>query len=397
MTTLTRASPTEPEPGTGADMAGMAGRYQSDHHDTRNAAWLGLALGVTFTVSFATGLLSHLIQHPFAGFEWLARPAGLYRVTQGLHIATGTAAIPLLVAKLWVVAPQFWGKPVVRNFAHGVERAMLFPLVGGSAFLLVTGTFNTFHFYPWGFFFPTGHYWAAWITIGGLVGHIGAKAGVTWAALRHGDPSKGELAGQASHGSRRWFLSSVAVGSGALTVATVGQTWRPLRSLSVLAPRDPIAGPQGIPVNRSASSAGITKAKVGDAWRLRVHGRGLDQPMEMTLADLRGLPQHHATLPISCVEGWSASATWRGVRVRDLLDHVGAPPGATVRVGSIQKGSRYRQSDLNRAQAGDPDTLLALELNGETLALDHGFPIRLIGPNRPGVQQTKWLNEVEVT
>ncbi|MGI8754683.1 MAG: molybdopterin-dependent oxidoreductase, partial [Acidimicrobiales bacterium] len=87
MTTLTRESPTEPEPatGSGTDRAGMAGRYQSDLHDTRNAAWLGLALGVTFTVSFATGLLSHLIQHPFAGFEWLARPAGLYRVTQGLH------------------------------------------------------------------------------------------------------------------------------------------------------------------------------------------------------------------------------------------------------------------------------------------------------------------------
>jgi DMSO/TMAO reductase YedYZ molybdopterin-dependent catalytic subunit len=48
------------------------------------------------------------------------------------------------------------------------------------------------------------------------------------------------------------------------------------------------------------------------------------------------------------------------------------------------------------AQLADPDTLLALELNGEPLDLDHGFPVRLIGPNRPGVQQTKWVGRVVV-
>jgi DMSO/TMAO reductase YedYZ molybdopterin-dependent catalytic subunit len=40
--------------------------------------------------------------------------------------------------------------------------------------------------------------------------------------------------------------------------------------------------------------------------------------------------------------------------------------------------------------------MLALELNGETLALDHGYPVRLIAPNRPGVLQTKWVSRIEV-
>jgi DMSO/TMAO reductase YedYZ molybdopterin-dependent catalytic subunit len=44
----------------------------------------------------------------------------------------------------------------------------------------------------------------------------------------------------------------------------------------------------------------------------------------------------------------------------------------------------------------DRDTILALELNGEPLHLDHGFPVRLIAPNRPGVMQTKWINRVIV-
>jgi len=47
--------------------------------------------------------------------------------------------------------------------------------------------------------------------------------------------------------------------------------------------------------------------------------------------------------------------------------------------------------------ADDDRTLLALQLHGEDLHLDHGYPCRLIAPNRPGVLQTKWLASVDVT
>jgi DMSO/TMAO reductase YedYZ molybdopterin-dependent catalytic subunit len=45
---------------------------------------------------------------------------------------------------------------------------------------------------------------------------------------------------------------------------------------------------------------------------------------------------------------------------------------------------------------GDPLTLVALRLNGAVLHLDHGYPCRLIAPNRPGVLQTKWLAALTV-
>ncbi len=90
---------------------GVSGRYQSSLHDTRVAATLGIALGVSFTICFATGLLSHLIQYPPAWFGWPARPAGAYRVTQGLHVATGMATIPLLIAFL------FFQKQLVEGIA----------------------------------------------------------------------------------------------------------------------------------------------------------------------------------------------------------------------------------------------------------------------------------------
>jgi DMSO/TMAO reductase YedYZ molybdopterin-dependent catalytic subunit len=51
---------------------------------------------------------------------------------------------------------------------------------------------------------------------------------------------------------------------------------------------------------------------------------------------------------------------------------------------------------VDSEHADDPDTLLALELNGETLDLDHGYPVRLIAPDRPGVLQTKWISKVVV-
>src|SRR5919106_4253829 len=96
-------------------VAAAARRFTSPLHEPRTASWLGLALGVSFAVCFATGVLSHLIQQPPDWFEWPARPAWAYRVTQGLHVATGIATVPLLLVKLSVVYPKLWAWPPVRG------------------------------------------------------------------------------------------------------------------------------------------------------------------------------------------------------------------------------------------------------------------------------------------
>ena len=369
--------------------------YRSELHDQRVAAVLGIALGLTFTTCFVTGLLSHLIQHPTAWFTWPSRPAGLYRFTQGLHVASGIVSIPPLLAKLWVVAPRFWASPPVRGVAHAVERAMLLPLVGGGVFLLVTGLFNTYQWYPWQFSFVRAHHAVAYVAIGGLVGHIGANFAVTRAALADRASPRAELAAEATGPDRRAFLGGTAAAVGVVTLATVGQTFRPLHAVSVLAPRDPTVGPQGLPVNRTAAAARITDDLVGPAYRLVVRGR-VAQELSLTVEDLRALPQHAATLPIACVEGWSASARWSGVRLRDLLARAGAAEDATVEVRSLQSRGHYGSSEVAPNVAADRDTLLALDLRGEPLHPDHGYPVRLIAPNRPGVLQTKWIHEVVV-
>ena len=159
------------------------GAFRSPLHSVRVASILGIALGITFTLCFVTGFTSHLIQHPPSSFTWPARPAWLFRVSQGLHVATGIASIPLLLAKLWTVYPRFWTYPPVRTVAHAVERLALLPLVGGSLFLLFSGVASIFRWFPWEFSFPPAHYAAAWIAIGALLVHIGAKAAAARLAL----------------------------------------------------------------------------------------------------------------------------------------------------------------------------------------------------------------------
>ncbi len=109
------------------------------------------------------------------------------------------------------------------------------------------------------------------------------------------------------------------------------------------------------------------------------------------------MPQRTERLPIACVEGWSASGDWTGVQLRELLIAAGLPAATEVRVLSLQQRGGYGSSVVAVPHVLDARTLLALRLNGADLHLDHGYPVRLIAPNRPGVMQTKWLRHVEPT
>ncbi len=381
---------------TGQFAATRESAIERDVHDDRTASILGIALGVAFATCFVTGLTSHLIQHPPSWFDWPTRPVGLYRITQGVHVATGIAAVPLLFAKLWAVYPRLFRAPQ-SDVGDILARITLVPLVGGSLFMLATGVGNVERWYPWPFFFPRAHFWVAWITVGALVVHVGAQISTSRAALRRSDSAVETAADDPRGMSRRGFLSSIAAASGALTIVTIGQTFSPLRRFVLFAQRRPDIGTQGLPVNQSAVDAHVVSAALHPDYRLTVEEHG-ETKKSWTVAELEMLPRHTAALPVSCVEGWSANAQWSGVRVRDLLAAAGIASldSRTVAVISLEPGGLYSQSHLTADQAHDADTMLALTLNGERLNLDHGFPTRLIAPNRPGVMQTKWVTNLVV-
>jgi DMSO/TMAO reductase YedYZ molybdopterin-dependent catalytic subunit len=366
------------------------GSFTSPLHDVALAARLGWWLGVLFAICLATGLLSHWAQSPDPWLPFPTRPVWLYRVTQGVHVLAGIAMIPVLLAKLFTVYPRLFEWPPVRSLAHAAERLSLLLLVGGTLFQVTTGLMNIAGWYAFGFFFPVGHYWGAWVSAGALLVHIGVKLTVARAAVAEPLPARDD--GEPGL-SRRALLLSTAAASAAVVTVTAGQTVRPLAPLAVLAPRDPRVGPQGLPVNKSAASAGVEAAALDPGYRLLVEG---PTPQAFTLADLAGFEQVTERLPIACVEGWSAEAVWTGVRVRDLLALAGIPDDAHVDVESLQESGVYARSFLSPAAARDPLTLLALRLGGEPLHLDHGYPVRLIAPARPGVLQTKWVSRLAV-
>jgi DMSO/TMAO reductase YedYZ molybdopterin-dependent catalytic subunit len=367
--------------------------FKGGLHDARTATSIGRLLGPAFVVCFATGLISHFMQHPPG---WLAdsipsRPAWGYRVTQGLHVASGIAAIPLLLAKLWTVYPRLFAWPPLRSFRHALERLSIAVLVAGAVFELATGLLNTVQWYPWPFSFVPAHYAVAWLVVGALVLHVAVKAPEIRDHWRRRSPGTLALPARGEP-DRRSLLAAVGAAAGAVTLSTVGQSFTPLKGFILFAPRHPDRGPQGLPVNRTAAAAGVGRI-ADETYRLVVEG---PQPYTLTVDELRALPQHQVELPIACVEGWSRSARWSGVRVVDLLERAGAGPDARIRVVSLQLRGGYRVSELGRAHARDPLTLLALRLNGEELDPDHGYPVRLIAPNRPGVLQTKWVGRLEV-
>ncbi|MET8148646.1 molybdopterin-dependent oxidoreductase [Actinoplanes sp. NPDC049668] len=351
---------------------------------------LGVALAVAFITCFVTGLISHLIQHPPAWFWWPSRPVGLYRVTQGLHVATGLASVPLLGAKLWSVYPRLFAWPPARNLAHAIERASIAALVAAALFQLISGILNIARWYtPMPFFFTAGHYWSAWLAIGALITHVGVKLPIIRQALTRATPDRtppGTL-------TRRGLLGTVGAAAGVITLATIGQTVAPLAPVAVLAPRRPGTGPQRLPVNKTAAGAGVRAAAFDPGYRLTVTGPA--RTVSLDLTELAALSQHTVVLPIACVEGWSSTGTWTGVRLRDLVALVGVDPAnAEAYVESLEARGRYRATTVPPPHLRDPYTLIALRLGGEVLHADHGYPARLIAPNRPGVLQTKWVSRI---
>ncbi|MBA2445386.1 MAG: molybdopterin-dependent oxidoreductase [Nocardioidaceae bacterium] len=360
------------------------------------ASRVGLWLGICFFTAFVTGLVSHAAQDMPAWLTFPTRPVSFYRVTQGLHVISGTAAVPLLLVKLWSVFPKLFDRVDIHNVRRLAlqlaERLSIALLVSAAIFQLVTGLANSAQWYPWSFAFRSTHYAVAWLAIGALILHIAVKLPLIRRTLV--GPLDDDVSRTSDRGlSRRGFLRTTWAATGLAVLTTAGATVPWLRDVSIFGVRSG-DGPADVPINVSAVAARVVPAATSPAYQLKIING--DKQVMLSRADLEAMEQTTAVLPIACVEGWSASGEWRGVRVRELMAFVGAPEDADVEVESLQKQGAFRQTTLPSHFAQDSLTLLALELNGEGLSIDHGHPCRLVAPNRPGVLQTKWVARLEV-
>ena len=108
-------------------------RFSSTLRSTAVTARIGLALGIAIALLFVTGLLSHYQYEPWTWLPEPAKPVWGYRLTQGIHVATGIATIPLLLVKLWSVYPNLFRFPPIRSIKHALERLSVAILVSSGA------------------------------------------------------------------------------------------------------------------------------------------------------------------------------------------------------------------------------------------------------------------------
>ncbi len=385
-------------------------------------AVLGLTLLIGLPIVIVTGLLSNDAYQPGLGgnglgrsiggpldlylFGWPTRPAWLYALTQGLHVTVGLALFPVVLAKLWSVIPRLFEWPPVRSPSHALERLSLALLVGGALFEFVTGILNIQYWYAFPFVFTQAHYYGAWVFIGAFLVHVTLKFGTMRSSLStraavltpshgnpHADPGGASLVAASpapESMSRRALLATVGAGSLLLLLQGAGQSiGGSFRWLAFLLPRGRTrSGPLGFPVNKTWAASGIAPPTVRGGWRLHLSG---ERSISLTREQLLALPQHSYDLPIACVEGWSTTQRWTGVRLRDLAALSGRTGSSTVTTVSLERGT-YGHASLGHEQVADPRSLLALRVNGVELSLDHGYPARVISPAVPGVHCTKWVS-----
>jgi len=389
---------------------------------------LALVLLVGLLIMIVTGLLSYAAYDPRLGgsndqtpqagvlaryiwFDWFTSPSWLYRLNQGTHVLLGLALIPVVLGKLWSVAPKLFEWPPVKSPAQALERLSILLIVGSILFLMVTGAMNIQYDYAWGFSFYTGHFYAAWVFIAAFAAHVALKLPIMIRSLRGTSYWSVDTASTAPEPrdpdhlvspdplpasiSRRGALGIVSGSSLTLLGLSIGQSIDPLRPTALLSPRgqDQGDGPNDFQINTTFVEIGVDPTETGSSWRLRMVGP-TGQEVSLRREELLTMPMRTEELPISCVEGWSTLQTWTGVRLRDLAALVGGEDADSVFVESLQRGGAFSTMSLTGKQIRAGKTLLALKVNGVDLSLDHGFPARMIIPAAPGVRNTKWVTNL---
>jgi len=222
---------------------------------------------------------------------------------------------------------------------------------------------------------------------------------------------------------RRWLIGLLATAAASTLAAcdravyaVSDQTRRMAEGLTrraqrLLIPRDALAPtyersdispdfrPNGS-VDPAASDYMALKANSFADYRLIIDGL-VERPLSLDLASLRSRPAQTQITKHDCVEGWTSIAEWTGVRLETLLDEAGLKPEARYIVfhcfdalDQREDGDRYYES-IDLIDARHPQTILAWAMNGETLPVPHGAPVRLRVERQLGYKHAKYIRRIE--
>ena len=132
-----------------------------------------------------------------------------------------------------------------------------------------------------------------------------------------------------------------------------------------------------------------------ESFRVKVESG--DRVLSLSIADLEKLPRSQASVDFKCVEGWTEVFQYAGVSFADFMkaEKVGLHSDGTPYpyVGLETPDGKYYVS-LDIESIMHPQTILAFEMNGGELAVENGYPVRLMIPNKYGIKSLKRVGRI---
>ena len=128
-------------------------------------------------------------------------------------------------------------------------------------------------------------------------------------------------------------------------------------------------------------------------YRLTVNG-AVETPLSLTYDEVTSMPSFQKATTLNCVEGWSRTYLWQGVRIQDLLAKAGYDPAAKTVIFTSADG--YSTS-LPLDYIVGRQILLAYKMNGAVMPPERGFPFQVVAEDRLGYKWAKWVTGIEVS
>jgi DMSO/TMAO reductase YedYZ molybdopterin-dependent catalytic subunit len=143
---------------------------------------------------------------------------------------------------------------------------------------------------------------------------------------------------------------------------------------------------------RENSIKGVQNVDVND-YRLAITGL-VRTPRSLSYSEVTSLPAYQKVTTLNCIEGWSVTYLWRGVKIKDLLEGAGFDPRAKIVIFRSHDG--YSTS-LPLDFIVKRDILLAYSQNGIALPAERGFPFQVVAEDQFGYKWAKWITGIEVS